>query len=170
MLQISLVMPSWLLEYIPPLFFLSLSPFQWPSLFAMYVRGTYQVAAGFLFSGNVLDVWKATWSDLRDTTCRRFIISFPLLFKGLCLFMCLSSWGAGWTEKDWGGLWSWIVTMFPSVVLFWSDCQYQRCVFCVPLLFEVEECWLRSHWEKQCDSFWEECARHKQYGRSGGVG
>lgn len=85
MLQISLVMPSWLLEYIPPLFFLSLYPFQWPSLFAMYVGGTYQVAAGFLFSGNVLDVWKATWSDLRDTTCRRFIISFALLLK---VFVC----------------------------------------------------------------------------------
>lgn len=53
--------------------------------FCHVCRGTYRVAAGFLFSGNVLDDWKATWSDLRDTTCKRFIISFPLFFNSLFL-------------------------------------------------------------------------------------
>lgn len=97
-------MASWLLErfpLLPPLYRShSFSP---PSLtlpFCHVCRRTYRVAAGFLFSGNVLDDWKATWSDLRDTTCRRFIISFPLLKKNLLVSSAwFSSWGAGWSTS-----------------------------------------------------------------------
>ena len=55
------------------------------------------MAAGFLFSGDVLDDCKETWSDLRDTTCRRFIISFslslfffptPCFFCGVIILRC----------------------------------------------------------------------------------
>ena len=64
--------------------------------FCHVCRWTYRVAAGFLFSGDVLDDWKETWSDLRDTTCRRFIISFSLFlfFELLVSSVGLSSWGA----------------------------------------------------------------------------
>lgn len=76
-LQILRVMASWLrgelLLSFSHCFFLP-PPMVLP--FCHVCCGTYRVAAGFLFSGNVLDDWKATWSDLRDTTCRRFIISF----------------------------------------------------------------------------------------------
>lgn len=86
--QILLVMASWLLEEVPLCHSLSrsFSPLPRTLPFCHVCRGTYRVAAGFLFSGNGLDDWKATWSDLRDTTCRRFIISFPLFFFLSSLF------------------------------------------------------------------------------------
>lgn len=81
-INILLVMVSWLLErvHLPPsvsiILSRSYSPLPLTLPFCHVCRGAYRMATGFLFSGNVLDDWKATWRDLRGTTCRRFIIFF----------------------------------------------------------------------------------------------
>lgn len=80
----------------------SLPPFLMTLPFCHVCGETYRVAAGFLFSGNVLDEWKATWSDLRDTTCRRFIISFPLFKSFWKVFVSSvgsSFWSSGHTKR-----------------------------------------------------------------------
>lgn len=96
--QISLVMASWLLKAIPPSFSRSFSlPSSLALPFCHLCSGTYRVATGFLFSGNVLDERKATWSDLRGTTCRRLIFQFSsfIFFPAAFLFVWPSSRGAG---------------------------------------------------------------------------
>lgn len=63
------------------------------------------MATGFLFSGNVLDERKATWSNLRGTTCRRLIFfSFPLLFFLLCFSTCGHHLEVQGEREDLGGL------------------------------------------------------------------
>lgn len=96
LLQISLVMASWLLEVVllspPPLSF-SLWFFLPPSIdppLLPFMLWDVSGGRAVLFSGNVLDDWKATWSDPRDTTCRRFISS--VFFLLLISFVWLSWW------------------------------------------------------------------------------
>lgn len=68
-------------------------------------------------------------------------------------------------KKDSRGLWSWVwfYVSFRCPLLVWlptlAECS------CTSLLFEVEECRLRSHWEKQPESFSQECPMHNQRGR-----
>lgn len=62
-------------------------------------------------------------------------------------------------------MWSqvWCSISFRCALVEWVATRTERS--CMSLFFEVEECRLRSLWEKQRRSFWEECERQNQYGR-----
>lgn len=140
--QISLVMASWLLKAIPPSFSRSFSlPSSLALPFCHLCSGTYRVATGFLFSGNVLDERKATWSNLRGTTCRRLIFQFSsVIFFPLLRF---SSCGPGpevqGEREDLGGL-------SPSSFCF--DCQHPAVCSPCPCFLKWRNSGLGSHREK----------------------
>lgn len=166
--QISRVMASWPLKAIPPSFSRSFSlPCSLALPFCHVCSGTYRVATGFLFSGNVLDERKATWSDLWGTTCRRLIFfSFPLLFFAVFFFMWPSSWGAGWA----GGFRR-IVDMGLSLSFLLVWLPTPSCVFCMSLFSEAEEFWARVTPREVAWQLLRESVRDlKRYGRSGGWG
>lgn len=140
--------------------------------FCHVCRETYRVAAGFLFSGDVLDDWKATWSDLRDTTCNRFIISFPLLLNSSVLV-----WGCHLVvrmeRRHWKGFSRIVVSGLALSFLPLSSsgaiCPHRRSG---PAAF-LFLMWRNAGWghtEWGSDSFWEECERHTQDWRKDGGG
>lgn len=162
--QISLVMASWLLKAIPPSFSRSFSlPSSLALPFCHVCSGTYRVATGFLFSGNVLDERKATWSDLRGTTCRRLIFQFSsFIFFLLCFSSCGPRPEVQGEQEDLGGL-------SPGFLLL--RLLTRSCVFCMSLFSEAEEFWAGVTPREVAWRLLRESVRGlKPYGRSGGWG
>lgn len=132
------------------------------------------VSGGFYFQGNVLDDWKATWSDLRDTTCNRFITSFPLLLNSWFLF-----WGGGGVShlvaqrqhKRWNGFRRIVDTglalLFLPLASAGVTCPLRRSVPACPCFLKWRNAgWGHSEWGSVNAS--EMCMRHKQPGRRRG--
>lgn len=164
--QISLVMASWLLKAIPPSFSHSFSlPCSLTLPFCHVCRESYRVAVGFLFSGNALDERKATWSDLRGTTCRRLIFSFPSFhFRQVLFLLIWSSSRGAWWERGFG-----LTAMGLSPGFLLARLPTPSCVFCMSLFCEAEECWARVTPRSGVTAS-ESVRGLKQYGRSRGGG